>query len=221
MDTNEITCPKCGHLNNYISEGCVKCGIIFSKYYEMQKREGDSMTAEANNEPSIGNDTQIAMPVETSETVQPQPAPDSDKAQATAEAPDIEPQESSTVEVKSQENPVPPSSEFSMEEIEMPLEDIIEPPESDIPIGLESSEADIKKPDMEQPPEKNAEVVSSTDDNPEKSDTQTADQPPVQEKAEQITPEISAEPGPELEMAKSRAVSAHRAIRPSSFLPIL
>ena len=33
MDTNEITCPKCGHLNNYISEGCVKCGIIFSKYF--------------------------------------------------------------------------------------------------------------------------------------------------------------------------------------------
>ena len=39
MDANEITCPKCGHLNNYISEGCVKCGIIFSKYFEMQKRE--------------------------------------------------------------------------------------------------------------------------------------------------------------------------------------
>ena len=50
MDANEITCPKCGHLNNYISEGCVKCGIIFSKYFEMQAREkelaGDNVPGE-------------------------------------------------------------------------------------------------------------------------------------------------------------------------------
>ncbi|MGD8519915.1 MAG: hypothetical protein PVF56_02120 [Desulfobacterales bacterium] len=203
MDTNEITCPKCGHINNYISEGCVKCGIIFSKYYEMQQREGNFTTADADNEPNIGNDTQIAMSVETSETVEPQPTPDGDKAQAIAETPGIEPQESSTLEVTSEIDPAPPSSEISMEEIEMPLEDIIEPPESDKPIAFESSQADIKEPDIEQSPEKSAEVVSSTDDVPEKSDTQTADQSPVHEKAEQLTPETAGEAGSEPKMAET------------------
>ena len=203
MDTNEITCPKCGHLNNYISEGCVKCGIIFSKYFEMQQRKEDSATAETNKEPSIGNDAQITMLVETSKTDQPQPAPDGDKAQATAETPDIELQELSTLEVKSEEDPVPATSEVSMEEIEVPLEAIVEPPENDQPIGLESSQADIKEPDIEQPPEKKAEDVSPTDDKPEESDTQTADQPPVQETAEKGTPGISGELGLEAEMAET------------------
>ena len=203
MDTNEITCPKCGHLNNYISEGCVKCGIIFSKYFQMQQREGGSTKVETTNEPDIGYDTQIAMPVETSETVQPQPAPDVDKAQATAETPDIEPQESSTFEVKSERDPAPPTSEVSMEEIEMPLEAIVEPPENDQPISLESSQADIKEPDIEQPPDKNAEVVSPTDDKAEENDAQTADQPPVHAKAEQVTPQSSGEPSLEAEMAET------------------
>jgi hypothetical protein len=203
MDTNEITCPKCGHLNNYISEGCVKCGIIFSKYFEMQQREGDSTTVEAANEPNIGNDTQIAMPVELSETVQSEPAPDGDKVQATAETPDIDPQEQATPEVKSEEDPATPTSEISIDEIEMPIDDILETPESDKPIELESSHAGIKEPDIEQPPEKKSEIVSPIDDKPEESDTQTADQPPVPEKAEQVTPKISGEPGPESEMAET------------------
>jgi hypothetical protein len=203
MDTNEITCPKCGHLNNYISEGCVKCGIIFSKYFEMQQREGDSTTVEAANKPNIGNDAQIAMPVETSETVQPEPAPEGDKIQATAETLDIESQEQATTEVKSEEDPATPISEISMEEIEMPIDDILETPESDKPVELESSQADIKEPDIEQPPEKKAEVVSPIDDKPEESDMQTADQPPVHEKAEQVIPKISGEPGPKAEMAET------------------
>jgi hypothetical protein len=207
MDTNEITCPKCGHLNNYISEGCVKCGIIFSKYYEVQQREKDSTTAEADSQPNIGNDTQIAMPVETSETDQPQPAPDGDSVQATAETPAIEPQEASTFEVKGEGAPAPPSSEISMEEIEMPLEDIIEPPEGDKPIGLESSQADIKEPDFEQSSEKSDEVVSSADDVPERSDTQTADQSPVHEKAEQLAPETTAEADSEPEMAEADSLT--------------
>jgi hypothetical protein len=47
MDTNEISCPNCGHLNNYISEGCVKCGIIFSKYLEIQAREKGAVSTES------------------------------------------------------------------------------------------------------------------------------------------------------------------------------
>jgi len=33
-----ITCPNCGHLN-IPSETCAKCGIIFSKYSEAQKKK--------------------------------------------------------------------------------------------------------------------------------------------------------------------------------------
>jgi len=207
MDTNEITCPKCGHLNNYISEGCVKCGIIFSKYFEMQKREKDSTTAEADNEQNIGNDTRIAMPVETSETDQPQPAPYGDNVQATADTQGIEPQEASTLEVKGEEDPAPPTSEVSIEEIEMPLEAIIEPPESEKPVALESLQTGIKEPDIEQHSEKKAEVVSPADDKPVESVAQTGDQPPVHEKTEQVTPEIPDEPGPEPEVAEADAAS--------------
>jgi len=33
-----VKCPQCGHVNTS-TESCSKCGIIFSKYYEIQKRE--------------------------------------------------------------------------------------------------------------------------------------------------------------------------------------
>jgi hypothetical protein len=203
MDTNEITCPKCGHLNNYISEGCVKCGIIFSKYFEMQQREEDSTTAGINSKSNIRNDTQIVMPVETPETARPQPALDGDKVQPAVETPDIEPQESSTTGVISQEEPAPQTSEISMEEIEMPIEAIVEPQENGKPISLESSQADIKEPDIEQTPENKAEVASAAVDKPVESEAQTTDQPPVQEKAEQVTPQISDKPGPEPEMTET------------------
>ena len=32
MDVDSITCPKCGYVNNFLSEECVKCGITFSIY---------------------------------------------------------------------------------------------------------------------------------------------------------------------------------------------
>ena len=31
MEPNEITCPQCGLANNYLSEACAGCGIIFVK----------------------------------------------------------------------------------------------------------------------------------------------------------------------------------------------
>lgn len=36
MESNEIACPQCGLANNYLSESCVQCGIIFVKSPAMQ-----------------------------------------------------------------------------------------------------------------------------------------------------------------------------------------
>jgi hypothetical protein len=36
MESNEIACPQCGLVNNYLSESCVQCGIIFVKNPAMQ-----------------------------------------------------------------------------------------------------------------------------------------------------------------------------------------
>ena len=34
-----LTCPKCGQENDSLSVDCSKCGIVFSKYYEIQARD--------------------------------------------------------------------------------------------------------------------------------------------------------------------------------------
>jgi len=34
-----IKCPKCGNLNDSSSKECLKCGIVFSKYYELLKKK--------------------------------------------------------------------------------------------------------------------------------------------------------------------------------------
>lgn len=199
MDTNEITCPKCGHLNNYISEGCVKCGIIFSKYFEMQVRQKESVTAEATIEPNTGNETPIPMSIETLETVEPEPAPDDDKIQTTADKPVIEPQESANAEVKPAEDPSQAVAEISVEEIEMPIDAIVEPPESDKSIRPETPQAGNEEADIAQPPEKKAGSGSTPTAAPVDSKQQTVDQSPLQEKAEQVTQETAGEPSPEPE----------------------
>jgi hypothetical protein len=40
MKVKTITCPNCGHSNNFLAEDCSQCGIVFSKYYEeLEKAE--------------------------------------------------------------------------------------------------------------------------------------------------------------------------------------
>lgn len=43
-----IACPKCGNLNDSSSKECLKCGIVFSKYYESQKRKKKESEIKAN-----------------------------------------------------------------------------------------------------------------------------------------------------------------------------
>ncbi len=42
-----IICPKCGHLNEANFTDCTKCGVIFSKYYEILKKQKEEEKAEA------------------------------------------------------------------------------------------------------------------------------------------------------------------------------
>ena len=39
MDNKIIECPKCGQENDFLSIDCVKCGIVFSKFYGIMARE--------------------------------------------------------------------------------------------------------------------------------------------------------------------------------------
>jgi hypothetical protein len=40
MRVKTITCPNCGHANNFLAEECTQCGINFSRYYEeLEKAE--------------------------------------------------------------------------------------------------------------------------------------------------------------------------------------
>ena len=39
MDRTKIVCPKCGQENDAISIDCLKCGIVFSKYYGILAKE--------------------------------------------------------------------------------------------------------------------------------------------------------------------------------------
>ncbi len=40
MKVKTITCPNCGHANNFLAEECSQCGIHFSRYYEeLEKAE--------------------------------------------------------------------------------------------------------------------------------------------------------------------------------------
>ena len=43
-----ITCPKCGNLNDSSSKECLKCGVVFSKYYELLKRKKKENEIKAN-----------------------------------------------------------------------------------------------------------------------------------------------------------------------------
>ena len=146
MDANEITCPKCGHLNNYISEGCVKCGIIFSKYFEMQKREqqlegagvpeasGEPGTMAANAaEQSPGSDTPEPEKIEETITM--------DINSLTSESEDVPPAETAPAEEES----APQSAEISMSEIEMPVETEAEASETAAQADTESPQAESEQ----------------------------------------------------------------------------
>lgn len=183
MDANEITCPKCGHLNNYISEGCVKCGIIFSKYFEMQKREqqfegagvpeasGEPATFAANAaEQSPGSNTPEPEKVEETITM--------DINSLISESEDVAPAETAPAE----EEPAQESAEISMSEIEMSVETETEASETAVQVDTESPKADSEQ---EEPSSDPAASIAEAD-TPAESSSDAA-------QAEDEIPEIKTE----------------------------
>jgi hypothetical protein len=153
MDANEITCPKCGHLNNYISEGCVKCGIIFSKYFEMQKREqqlegggvpeasGEPGTIAANAAPFAANAAEQSPGSNTPEPEKIEETITMDINSLVSESEDLPPAEAAPAE----EEPAPESAEISMSEIEMSVETETEASETAVQADTESPQAESEQ----------------------------------------------------------------------------
>ncbi len=66
MEPSQLTCPQCGLVNNYLSEACAQCGIIFVKNSTMQApTEQDERKRKAieeaeaileQSDPAAGND---------------------------------------------------------------------------------------------------------------------------------------------------------------------
>ncbi len=123
MDANEITCPKCGHLNNYISEGCVKCGIIFSKYFEMQQREQQLEGAGALDAAGKADAPKAAVAVESPAADTPESEPFEETLTLNLKTLSSESQDAPAAEAAPlKDKPAQESGEISMADIEMPAE---------------------------------------------------------------------------------------------------
>jgi hypothetical protein len=201
MDANEITCPKCGHLNNYISEGCVKCGIIFSKYFEMQDQQQEPSPAEVTIEPGKENESLAVESPQISESVMPATAPADDKAQVVTEVWQSVPEVPAPNEVKPEETQPQPVSEMSMDAIEMPLDALAEKPEDWQPIAPETPASGKQEQKIEKAEDKTAGPESEADNVP----VQTTAQTPVQTTEKQVTEEASTEPSPASDIGETAA----------------
>jgi hypothetical protein len=85
MEPNELTCPQCGLVNNYLSEACAQCGIIFVKNSIMQAQaEENNTTMQAQVEEN--NTTMQAQVEENNTTMQAQAEQDEQKRKAIEEA---------------------------------------------------------------------------------------------------------------------------------------
>ena len=146
MEPNELTCPQCGLVNNYLSEACAQCGIIFVKDPAVKAAQNDpAMQALAEqdehkrkaieeaeailgqSDPAAGNDTSenatITMPgsdEETEDTIEME-------IPAEPEVPETKSETESDDEVKSEENQNSKNPEMEMEAIETSIEMVTEP----------------------------------------------------------------------------------------------
>ena len=194
MDTNEITCPKCGHLNNYISEGCVKCGIIFSKYFEMQDQQQEPSTAEVTSESGKENENLAAELLPTSDSVAPATAPADDVAQAAAEPSQPVAEITAPAEAKQEETQSQPAPETSAEAEEKPADTLTGKPEKGQPIAQESAPSGKDEQTIDKNADKTAVPESQVDAAPVQKEVPTADQVSVQETEAQVTQEAASEP---------------------------
>ncbi len=143
MELNQLTCPQCGLVNNYLSEACAQCGIIFVKNPAMQAAQNDpAMQAQAEQEEQKRktieeaeaileqNDSAAENATLKNETItRPGPAEDTMEMMISTEpaAPEIKPEAASADKMKSDENQKAENPEIEMEAIESSIEMVTEP----------------------------------------------------------------------------------------------
>jgi len=193
METNDITCPKCGHLNNYISEGCVRCGIIFSKYKSVRETgkeladagtPGDENKFQVSLEPKPGTDTEpTKLEIEMIEKE------DRPKADASTDEPE------SVVEADPnlEENQFETVTAISKEKIGIPRKAETASAAIEIPMGPETSGKPEAKSSTSTVPDQQAESLTATGTVFVESEIQKTSPPAVPEKEKQETPEIPVE----------------------------
>jgi hypothetical protein len=205
MDTNEISCPKCGHLNNYISEGCVKCGIIFSKYLEIQARQEGAAHADT----AIGAEHNNSEPdPETGSPDEPESAKiemDSDPDRSQAETLATPEARDNTINADSipVDNLSEQTPQFSMAENDAPDENEADSAEKEILLNAEAPDSPQPASSIFSVLDKQAESPAETETIHATSDVQTKAQIEDQETDEPAPPDTAA-----VESMKSAEVGA-------------
>jgi hypothetical protein len=207
MDANEITCPKCGHLNNYISEGCVKCGIIFSKYFEMKDEQQDTPSAQAAADAGKENESIADESRQIVERTAPATIPFDDKAQTVAEAPAPEPEMLTPAEVKPEETQLQPAPESSIDATKTTEYTPVEKSE-DMPAVAPESQAEGTQ---EQALEKTGYKSSSPESRTNVVPMHLEVQPEIQTTETAMTEEASSQPGVPPDSGEAAAPAAEQA----------
>ena len=195
MDANQITCPKCGSPNNYISEGCVKCGIIFSKYFELQKKRKENKDTHVDDTPgeSKAEENPATISEEKPEPTAPESILADNKVQTIAEMSVSEPKARSTKEIKPEKSQAQSVEDTFMDEFELPKETSAEPLENQMQINPETPKAGKEEQETAISQEEKSETAASADVSPAASETQATDPSAVQDKGGQATQELSGE----------------------------
>ena len=198
MDANQIICPKCGSPNNHISEGCVKCGIIFSKYLKLQekRKENELGSPDKTVGESKAEENPATISAEKPEPVAPESSSADNKVQTIAETAVSEPEVQPANEKKPQ-NQAQAVEETSMDELKLHQEASAEPLEKQMPINSETPKAGEEEQEIAISHDEKSETVATAEVSPAASETQAADPLTVQEKGGQVSQESSGEMIPE------------------------
>ena len=171
MEPNQLTCPQCGLVNNYLSEACAQCGIIFVKSSAVQAAQNDpAMQAQ------VEQDEQKRKAIEEAEaileqsdleagnaTLELEPDPDEDTLEMTIPA---EPAD----ETKSEENQKVENPEIEMEAVETAIEMVTEPTDIEELFLSEVNADRFERPTDSETVEKSADPATDMDAAAEQSD---------------------------------------------------
>jgi hypothetical protein len=182
MEPNQLTCPQCGLVNNYLSEACAQCGIIFVKSSAVQAAQNDpAMQAQAEQDEQKRKAIEEAEAIlEQSDleagnaTLELEPDPDEDTLEMTIpaepEAPEIKSEAAPADETKSEENQKVENPEIEMEAVETAIEMVTEPTDIEELFLSEVNADRFERPTDSETVEKSADPATDMDAAAEQSD---------------------------------------------------